>query len=77
MLPYFSPFAEEYNSSTNADSGISAHATIPNVSAAVSYAERYAWSPNTAQYPYFNVDCTNFISQILEAGGVAQVYSPS
>lgn len=73
MLPYFSPLAEEYNSSTNAGSGISAHATLPNVSAAVSYAERYAWNANTAQYKDFGgTDCTNFVSQILEAGGVSQ-----
>lgn len=73
MLPYFSPLAEEYNSSTNAGSGISTHATLPNVSAAVSYAERYAWNANTAQYKDFGgTDCTNFVSQILVAGGVSQ-----
>lgn len=77
MLPYFSPLAEEYNSSTDAGSGISAHANIPNVSAAVSYAEKYAWNPNTAQYQYFSADCTNFVSQVLEAGGVTQAYSSS
>lgn len=73
MLPYFSPLAEGYNASTNAGSGISMHATLPNVSAAVSYAERYAWNANTAQYKDFDgTDCTNFVSQILEAGGVSQ-----
>ncbi len=78
MLPYFAPLAEEYNSTTNAGSGISVCATIPNVSAAVSYAERYAWNANTAQYHDFGgTDCTNFVSQILEAGGVAQESSSS
>lgn len=78
MLPYFSPLAKEYNASTNAGSGISAHATIPNVRAAVLYAEKYAWNANTGQYAYYKgEDCTNFVSQILEAGGVSQVSSAS
>lgn len=41
-----------------------------NLSAAQSYAARYATSHNT-KYGYFNgADCTNFTSQILYAGGI-------
>lgn len=37
------------------------------------YARKYATSPNTGSYYYFSHgDCTNFVSQILENGGVAQ-----
>ena len=45
-----------------------------NVAAATNYANTYATSPNTSSYYYFNNgDCTNFMSQILEAAGVSQV----
>ena len=44
--------------------------TVPNVDAAVAYAKKYAFTPNTQQYKYFeHADCTNFASQILAAGG--------
>ena len=43
---------------------------VPNVDAAVAYAKKYAFTPNTQQYKYFeHADCTNFASQILAAGG--------
>ena len=42
---------------------------IFNVSAGVSYAEKYAWSPNSTKYGYLDPDDTNFASQILENGG--------
>ncbi len=43
---------------------------IPNVEAAVQYAKKYAYTPNTEKYQYFeHADCTNFASQILAAGG--------
>ena len=49
-----------------------------NVSAATNYAIKYATSPNTSDYHYFNRgDCTNFASQILEASGVKQIYYES
>ncbi|MEW6771999.1 MAG: amidase domain-containing protein [Bacillota bacterium] len=35
---------------------------------ACSYADRYALSPNP-NYPYFEKDCTNFVSQCLHEGG--------
>ncbi|MGB9814145.1 MAG: amidase domain-containing protein [Thermovenabulum sp.] len=38
------------------------------------YAEKYAENPNTAEYPYFvGADCANFISQVLERGGMRQI----
>ena len=54
-----------------------ASAAIPNVHAAVSYAEEHAKDQNTTDDSYFDGgDCTNFVSQILYAGGVSQaVYS--
>lgn len=45
-----------------------------NVSAAISYAEKYATSRNTPTYYSFsNGDCANFVSQILENAGVSQI----
>lgn len=42
----------------------------------ITYATDHATSPNKSDYAYFSSDCTNFASQILEAGGVEQeVYS--
>lgn len=72
------PYTEQVLSTTSSANEMSLlHASLPNVSAAVAYAEQYAWTPNTAQYQNFgSVDCTNFASQILEASGVPQeVYS--
>lgn len=38
------------------------------------YAEKYALTPNTGEYPYFEKDdCANFISQVLKAGGMKEV----
>lgn len=38
------------------------------------YAEKYALSPNIREYPYFERDdCTNFVSQVLKAGGMDEV----
>ncbi|WP_372477135.1 amidase domain-containing protein [Gordonia liuliyuniae] len=49
----------------------------PNVSTArqeaVAYAERYAASPNSA-YDFFDRgDCTNFVSQVMRAGGFSNI----
>lgn len=50
-----------------------------NVAKGVAYAKKYAGSKNFPKYAYFTWpfggDCTNFASQILEAGGVKQVKS--
>lgn len=50
---------------------------MPNLTGAINYAKKYATSPNPA-YRYFNgADCTNFVSQILNNGGIKQVSSTS
>lgn len=50
-----------------------------NVAKGVAYAKKYAGSKNFPKYAYFTWpfggDCTNFASQILEAGGVKQIKS--
>lgn len=43
-----------------------------NRSQAVAYANRY-WNEPNPSYPYFDVDCTNYVSQCLHAGGVPMV----
>lgn len=52
-----------------------------NASKGVAYAKKYADGKNFPKYAYcsqpFGGDCTNFVSQILEAGGVKQVKSDS
>ena len=39
-----------------------------NRQAAVQYANTW-WNSNNPAYPVFDVDCTNYISQCLRAGG--------
>lgn len=45
-----------------------------NANAAVSYAKKYAESPNKKYYDFSNDggDCTNFVSQCVNAGGLRQ-----
>lgn len=42
-----------------------------NKTAAVAYARKYAIWQN-GSYPYYTADCTNFVSQIIQAGGMNQ-----
>lgn len=44
--------------------------------AAVQYAERW-WNSYNPEYPKFEVDCTNFISQCLKAGGAPMWGAPN
>lgn len=45
--------------------------TVYNRGAAKAYAEAYADTPNRSNYPVFEGDdCTNFVSQVLAAGGL-------
>ncbi|MDO5401990.1 MAG: amidase domain-containing protein [Eubacteriales bacterium] len=67
LLPYTDPFVEERMINKK-----NTRASI-NVSAAISYAERYATEINYSDYDYFSSDCTNFVSQVLENAGVSQV----
>ena len=39
-----------------------------NREAAVAYAQKW-WNSHNPKFPVFDVDCTNFISQCLFAGG--------
>lgn len=74
MLPNYAPLVErEQKKMTN---NILARASI-NTTSAISYAMDHAYLPNKDTYGYLEgVDCTNFVSQILIAGGVQQeVYS--
>ncbi|UFJ41308.1 amidase domain-containing protein [Brevibacillus humidisoli] len=43
---------------------------------AVSYAETY-WNSYNPAYRHFDVDCTNFVSQCLHAGGIPMAFSNS
>lgn len=56
---------------------ISTRATeLPNINSAINYAVTYGWNPNYNRYAYFgHGDCANFVSQILEAGGLPQTYT--
>ena len=59
----------------DSNSGIvsmSSGSKIANINRAIAYAEKFAWTRNDRDYDSFTQDCTNFVSQILEAGGVNQ-----
>mgnify|MGYP001168572627 FL=1 len=85
-LPYQSNFSKEYFEKLNvyedyisdSDKIIEEKNNLElrvaiDVESAVSYASAHATSPNTPDYYYFSHgDCTNFVSQILEASGVSQ-----
>lgn len=49
--------------------------SLPNLNAAIRYADNYARNANPlyANYDSSGGDCTNFVSQILNAGGIGQV----
>lgn len=71
IIPSYNENLENEKSSRKSNIG------IPNLTGAVNYAKKYANTPNSL-YRYFNgADCTNFMSQILNNGGVAQVTSNS
>lgn len=85
-LPYQSNFSREYFEKLNVSEDYisGSNKTIEeknnselrvaiNVEPAVPYAYAHATTPNTPNYYYFSHgDCTNFVSQILEASGVSQ-----
>ncbi|MBS6374541.1 MAG: amidase domain-containing protein [Erysipelotrichaceae bacterium] len=47
---------------------------LPNLQAGINYATKYAVKPNPNYYTWSS-DCTNFVSQILKAAGVNEVYT--
>lgn len=68
-MPYTSDLAQQFNQEIiNMPKPM---ATF-NVDAAVAYAAKWACDRNPDYYDY-GADCTNFCSQVLEAGGVSQV----
>lgn len=70
LFPYYAPVAKLAESIITP---IQMKATI-NIQPAVNYAIAHATNRNTPTYYSFrNGDCTNFVSQILEASGVSQV----
>lgn len=71
LLPYFTPLAEELD----AMSIVASRSVINGFDryAGSQYAIKHATSRNWDYYSFSNGDCTNFTSQILEAGGVKQV----
>lgn len=82
MLPDYAPLAQESQRPSKASRQIntSPRIALPNVDAAVSYAQIYSTTPNRDAYGYvktwngLNADCTNFASQIVHAAGVGQIY---
>lgn len=48
-----------------------------NSSSAVTYSDNWATSRNSSNYPSFSSDCTNYLSQVMEAGGISEVKSGS
>lgn len=91
LLPYYSTYAtKKFGQPQNLDNAnkdllkkqkelkISTRSTeLPNINNAIHYAVTYGWKPNFNNYTYFyrGGDCANFVSQILEAGGLPQTYT--
>lgn len=77
LLPYDS-YVTLSNQSKVLNNEIAVAANLGfNINNGITYATSYATSPNKSDYDYFSSgDCTNFVSQILENGGISQeVYS--
>lgn len=75
LLPYDSylTLSQQSGVLNNEDATTSSAAPTFSIDDGISYATSYATSPNKSDYDYFSRgDCTNFASQILENGGVAQ-----
>ena len=75
LLPYTTPLAVQVDQQTQLQKQISTRTTVNgfNVENGTAYAKKHATDPNKADYKYFsNGDCTNFVSQILENGGIKQ-----
>lgn len=61
--------ADNSNNKITSDNNISSRAYNGNVAA--NYAVAWAGKRNLNQYPSYDSDCTNFVSQALRAGGAA------
>jgi hypothetical protein len=74
MLPYTTPLITEYNqqrkkSQLESALGISLLSLDDSKTKEVAYAYTYASNRNSDYYASFDSDCTNFVSQILDASG--------
>ncbi|MEG0806494.1 MAG: amidase domain-containing protein [Lachnospiraceae bacterium] len=75
LLPYESYLILSQQSSVlNNEKSLAASTDLRyNANDGFTYACQYAVNPNKNDYDYFQKDCTNFVSQILEHSGVQQV----
>jgi len=48
-----------------------------NQVAAVQYADTWAHARNTAEFPSYGADCTNYVSQVLYKGGLSEIGEPA
>ena len=69
-LPY-QEVADELNAKIHSGDGVRGYAGF-DTARGIAYANRWATSRNTSQYQSFSADCANFVSQILENGGIQQ-----
>lgn len=77
-LPYNTPFYEKLEESNESKNVLRAGAQTFNKTAGINYANSHGPSGkwNSDGYEYLGSgDCTNFASQILEAGGIEQHYN--
>lgn len=77
LMPYTTPIVSAYqkafkNSQIKGKLGCSVMRLDDSTTKAVAYAYQYASNRNYDNYQSFASDCTNFVSQILEASGRAQ-----
>ena len=72
-LPDYAPLVREYQANRQLENKYFSQTPSTRLSAnARTYAIIYAENPNTQDYSALSADCTNFVSQILHAGGVPQ-----
>jgi len=74
LLPYNTPLVSSYNNNikkTKISNKFSLMSIDDSARKGISYAREYANGRNY-DYDYFDADCTNFVSQILESTGKSQ-----
>lgn len=72
-LPDYAPLVREYYANKQLENEYFSQTPSTRLSVnARTYAINYSINPNTQDYSALSQDCTNFVSQILHAGGVPQ-----
>lgn len=72
-LPYYAPsYIDRSKQMRSQAVGAISPSAVPNVNSAIRYAFAHAKTHNTNYHYWKGNDCTNFASQILQAGGVKQ-----